>query len=98
RFDLRAELLKNGVTISSGEAHCITNVTRNPASALKISVPFGAVPPTQLSASDTFALRVSTRIGTNANGSSCGGHANAVGLRLYFDSLDRPAQFTTYTD
>jgi hypothetical protein len=37
-------------------------------------------------------FRVRTRIGTNATGGLCGGHSNAVGLRLYFDAVSRLAQ------
>jgi streptogramin lyase len=33
RFDLRAEVLKNGSTVASGETFCLTGVTRNPALA-----------------------------------------------------------------
>jgi hypothetical protein len=36
---------------------------------------------------------VPTRIGTGGKGNFCGGHSNAVGLRLYFDSVSRPAKF-----
>jgi len=37
---------------------------------------------------------VLTRIGTTATGARCGGHSNAVGLRLYFDAVSRAAQVT----
>jgi hypothetical protein len=42
-------------------------------------------------------LRVSTRIGTNPDGSKCAGpggsHNSAVGLRLYYDSASRASRF-----
>jgi hypothetical protein len=42
---------------------------------------------------DILFLKVLTRIGTDGNGNFCGGHSNAVGLRLYFDATNQPAQF-----
>jgi hypothetical protein len=43
--------------------------------------------------SDELSLKVLTRIGSNGSGGSCGGHSNATGLRLYFDSVSRPSRF-----
>jgi hypothetical protein len=39
---------------------------------------------------------MSTRIGTNPDDTKCGppGHNNAVGLRLYYDSANRPSRFS----
>jgi hypothetical protein len=46
---------------------------------------------------DVLSLRVSTRIGTNPDGSKCAGpggsHNSAVGLRLYYDSASRASRF-----
>jgi hypothetical protein len=39
------------------------------------------------------SLRILTRVGTNGSGGLCGGHSNAVGLRVYFDASTRPAAF-----
>jgi hypothetical protein len=94
RFDLQAEILKNNVPLTSGQVHCITGVTRNPDNAVKVDVPF-AFQNTAFGPSDTLSVRVSVRIGTNGAGASCGGHANATGLRLYFDAVTRPAQLAT---
>ena len=49
---------------------------------------------TDAHSSDVLSLRVLTRIGTNGSGAFCGGHSNAVGLRLYFDAVSRPSKFT----
>jgi len=43
--------------------------------------------------SDVLTFKVSTRIGTNGSGASCGGHSSATGLRLYFDATTRNARF-----
>ena len=40
-FDVRAELLKNGMVIASGEVKAIQGVTRNPDKAKEVVVPFG---------------------------------------------------------
>lgn len=94
RFDVRAEVLKNGVPIASGEIYCVTGVTRNPAKGLEIAVPFGPIE-AELGAEDVLSLRVLARVGTDGAGAFCGGHSNAVGLRLYFDSVTRRARFDT---
>jgi N-acetylneuraminic acid mutarotase len=93
RFDLRGEVLKNGTLVTSGEIYCITGVTRNPSLAKEVTVSFGSFSPTELNGStDVLSLRVLTRIGSNGAGGFCGGHSNAVGLRLYFDAVGRASQ------
>jgi RHS repeat-associated protein len=94
RFDLRAEVYKNGQSlVTSGELYCIQNITRNPALAKEVVVSFSSFSPVTFLDLDTISLRIFTRIGTNGDGTFCGGHSNAVGLRLYFDATDRPARF-----
>jgi hypothetical protein len=61
--------------------------------AKEVRVAFGPFPTTLFTGKDVLALKVLTRIGTNTDGSLCGGHSNAVGLRLYFDSTNRPSSF-----
>jgi hypothetical protein len=94
RFDMRAEVLKNGSTVASGETFCVQGITRNPSLAKEATTAFGAFLPVVFNGTtDVLSLRVLTRIGTNGAGASCGGHSNAVGLRLYFDATSRPARF-----
>ncbi len=93
-FDLRVEAYKNNTLLTSGHSLCITGITRNPNNAKEVVVdfdPFSAA--TFNGTSDVLSLKVLTRVGTNADGSSCGGHSNAVGLRLYFDAVSRAARF-----
>ena len=40
-------------------------------------------------------MNVSTRIGTNPDDTKCAGHNSATGLRLYYDSTNRPSRFDT---
>lgn len=92
-FDVRAELLVNDAPIASGLTRCIKGVTRNAAKATEAVVAWDAFTPVTLEDSDVLSMRVSTRIGTNANDSFCGGHASAVGLRLYYDASTRASHF-----
>jgi len=92
RFDVRAELLRNGVPVASGETSCIQGATTNPANALQTFVSFGATGTTAVGPTDTLSLSVSARIGTDGSGAFCGGHASATGVRLYFDAQSRPSR------
>ncbi len=93
-FDLRVEVSKNGVLAAAGEIYCIQGVTRNPNLAKEVIVSFAPFSPVTLNgATDELSLKVLTRIGSNGAGGFCGGHSNAVGLRLYFDSVSRPSRF-----
>jgi hypothetical protein len=54
---------------------------------------FGPFLEENFAATDVLSLKVFTRIGTDGAGAFCGGHSNAVGLRLYFDAVSRPSRF-----
>ena len=86
-FDLKVELLKNGVTIAIGETRDIRGITRNPSLAKEATVTFGAISDNQLTFGDVLSVRVMTKV------TASGGHSNAVGLRLYYDSTSRPSRF-----
>jgi hypothetical protein len=91
RFDLQAELYKNGVLFATGLTRCIQGVTKDPNSAEKVTVVFSPLPTEVFTGTDVLGLKVLTRIGTNPDDSQCSGHTNATGLRLYFDSTNRPS-------
>jgi len=93
RFDVRTQLYVNNTLVAEGLTRCVTGVTRNPSQATEVTVPFGPVAANQLPPGDVIALKVSTRIGTNPDNSKCGGHNNAVGLRLYYDASSRASRF-----
>jgi hypothetical protein len=98
RFDLRAEIYKNGMPVAAGETYCIMGIVRNPNQAKEATVTFAPFTPVTLNGtSDTLSLKVLTRIGSDGAGGFCGGHSNAVGLRLYFDAVSRPARFGATT-
>ena len=86
-FDLRVDLLKNGVTIATGETRDIRGITRNPSLAKEATVTFGTISDNQLNSGDVLSLRIMTKV------TASGGHSNAVGLRLYYDALSRPSRF-----
>ena len=91
RFDLQAELYENGVLFATGLTRCIQGVTKDPNSAEEVTVVLSPFPTEVFTGADVLALKVLTRIGTNPDGSQCAGHSNATGLRLYFDSTNRPS-------
>jgi uncharacterized protein len=93
RFDVSVVLRANGAPLTEGLTRCVTGITRSPSKALEVTVPFGPVAPNALNPGDVLSLEVLTRIGTNPDDSKCGGHSNAVGLRLYYDGLTSPSQF-----
>jgi hypothetical protein len=94
RFDLRAEIHRNGQSfIASSDTYCIQGITRNATLAKEVIGAFGSFSPVDFSGADTLSLKVLTRVGTDGAGVFCGGHSNAVGLRLYFDAVSRPSRF-----
>jgi len=93
QFDLRVEVYTNDTLVSDGITRCITGVTRNPNKAKEIAVPFGSISNGTFETGDELFLKISTRIGTNPDGTKCLGHSNAVGLRLYYDATSRPSRF-----
>lgn len=95
RFDLQAELYKNGVLFASGLTRCIQGVTKDPSSAEEVTVVLSPFPTEVFTGTDVLGLKVLTRIGTNPDGSQCSGHTNATGLRLYFDSTNHPSGFNS---
>ena len=94
RFDLYAELLQDGNVVATGLTRCITGISRNPSLAMDVTVNWDSVAPVPVVSTEDLALRLSTRIGTNAGGTKCGaGHNNALGLRVYYDSTARLSRF-----
>jgi hypothetical protein len=97
QFDLKVELFDGDSLVASGLQRCITGVTRNPSFAKEAIVTWDSFTPYDLSSASTLSFNVSTRIGTNTNGTKCSGpggsHNNAVGLRLYYDSTARQSRF-----
>jgi hypothetical protein len=92
KFDLRAEVLADGATVSMGEVHCISSVTKNPGKATNVTIALSE--PGFTFIDQTLGLRVSARIGTPESvGGRCAGHAAATGLRLYYDAASRDSHF-----
>jgi hypothetical protein len=103
RFDVQVELLNNGEPVASGLRRCqdvqngsLPVPARGNATGLtarSTTVPWDAFDPETLEVGDVLSLRVSTRMGTNDDGSACGRVDSADGLRLYHDSDDTPSGF-----
>ena len=85
-FDLRAELLKGGTRIASGETRNIQGVTHNPDLAKEVVVAFGTISDRYLTSGDVVSLRILTKV------TATGGHSSAVGLRLYYDAVSRASK------
>jgi hypothetical protein len=86
-FDLKVELLKNGVIIATGQTIDIRGITRNPNLAKEVTVTFGSISDDRLISGDILSLRIWTKV------TASGGHSNAVGLRLYYDAVSRASRF-----
>jgi hypothetical protein len=91
-FDVRAEVLKNGIPVAWDETYCIRGITRNPKNAKAVLLAFDPSSPVSFTSTDVLSLRILTRIGTDGVGHSCGGHGSGAGLRLYFDSINQDAR------
>ena len=92
RWDFRAELLKNGVTVATGLTQCVFPILR-PLPGTNLPIPISLPGSVPLVSGDVIAVRVSTRIGTLPDGvTHCGIDATAQGLRLFYDSTVAPSQ------
>ncbi len=86
-FDLKVEIIKNGIVRAAGETKNIQGVTRNPSLAKEVAVAFGAISDAQFSTGDVLSIRILTKVADS------GGHNNAVGLRMYYDAVSRSSRF-----
>jgi hypothetical protein len=72
-------------------------VTRNPNLPKEVRAAFDSFAAVPVAVGDVLSLKLSTRIGTNPDGSRCSGpggsHSSALGLRVYFDAVSRSARF-----
>jgi hypothetical protein len=93
KFDLKVELRVGDGLVTSGVTRCIGGVTRNPASAKEVVVGWNPFSPVFVATGTTVSVRVYARIGTRPDGTSCGGHSGAAGVRLYYDAQNRPTLF-----
>ena len=75
--------------IASSEVKDIKGVTRNPDKATQVVIGFNNIPDTAFQVGDVFSIRVLAKVADS------GGHSNAVGLRLYYDSVSRPSNVNT---
>jgi hypothetical protein len=95
-FDVRAilKIAANGETrIVEGLARCVSGLVQGPAFAKEVRIPFPELEELYLVAPalKIKQLRISTRMGTAADGKPCGGPSSAQELRLYFGSASHPA-------
>lgn len=92
-FDVRAELYLNGALVAAGETLCVPDLTRDASQAKEVPIPIDAGNGVSVPSGAVLSLKLSTRIGTNPDGTKCPGHSNAVGIRLYYDAVSRASGF-----
>lgn len=90
-FDVRVEVRKNNQLMAAGESRCISGLARNPSAAREVDVPFASVPDVDVNPGDVVTVRALARIGTKTDGSRCAARSTSAGLRLYYDSVQRPS-------
>jgi len=93
-FDLQAEVAIDNALVATAKTLCLTGVTRNPDNATEAMILFGSFPPLSVAPGHVLSLTIRARIGTHPDGTKCPGHSNAVGLRLYYDSISRPSRIS----
>lgn len=93
-FDVLTEFYKNDEPITTGLTRCITGLAHGVNQTTHMTLPFFDFDHLHVSSTDTLTIKIYTRIGTNADDSKCAGNDNASGLRLYFDSVDKPSSFS----
>ena len=86
-FDLRVEVLKNGVVIASGQKSRIDDLEASASRAKEVEIDFGPITGGQFKRDDVLSLRILARI------SNYGYSKDTGRLRLYYDSTSRPAGF-----
>jgi len=91
QFDVKAALSAGGAIAGSGTLLCVTGLTSTAAQAREVAVPIVVPTPVPTGPGKMLGLTISTRIGTNPNGTQCAGRSSASGLRVYFDATTRPA-------
>lgn len=95
-LDLRAEVYRNSTLVTSGELRCLRNLADRRGRPREVAIALGAPADTELAPGDMLSLRVLARIGTNADSTACArpgkGLPRSEGLRLYYDSSQRPAR------
>jgi hypothetical protein len=93
-FDLKVEVFRNGVLLTSGERRCLSLPHRSPSD---VQVPLAPFNPVAFDGTDDdLTYEVSARMGTTARGSACGGRWNNAsdGASVYFDSTGLSSSFT----
>lgn len=87
-FDMKAEIAKNGSLVAQGEAKYITGVNRNPDFAKEVTVFIVGLADDIFVTGDAVTMRVLTKV------ADLGGHGSAVGVRFYYDAVNRAARMS----
>jgi len=95
QFDLQVKVSIGNAVVAQGETLCVAGLVRAADKARQVVVPLSLVGDGSFAEGDVLRVRVSTRIGTTAQGARCAGpggsHLSARGLRLYYDGAKTPS-------
>jgi hypothetical protein len=95
QFDLQVKVLIGNTVVAQGQTLCVTGLVRNADKAKQVVIPIALVGDGSFADGDVLRVRVSTRVGTTAQGVRCAGpggsHVSARGLRLYYDGAKVPS-------
>ncbi len=83
-FVLRAELLKNGQVIATGESADISGLTDDKTQAREVIIAFGGISDPAIAVVDVLALHLSAKVAESSAAKK------ALGLRVYYDAQSRP--------
>jgi hypothetical protein len=99
RFDIKAEVFRtsDGELVASGTLLCqnTVQIMFPLIKELQIPLTFEVPGTTHFDDGDELLIKISTRMGTKLNGSSCGGNSSAEGLLLWFDAKKVDSFFGT---
>jgi hypothetical protein len=89
KLDVRVDVLNNNTPVASGLVRCQAPLTASPSA---LTVPFDAFTPPTLAPGDVLSMRVSVRLGTNADDTKCASNGKYPGVKLLYDSTGTPSQ------
>jgi len=97
KFDIKVEVFRNndGELLAAGELLCQNSIQVMFPVIKELKIPLVTNTDTHFDAENELLLKVSTRMGTNADGFSCGGNSSAKGLLLWYDAKKVDSLFGT---
>jgi len=97
RYDIKVEVFRNDGSqlLASGNLLCQNSIQVMYPLIKQLKITFNTITETHFDAENELLLKVSSRMGTKPDGSSCGGNNKAEGLLLWFDAKKLDSLFGT---